>query len=185
MLEEAPLEDAELVALVRDGSADSFAEIVRRYQAPLMRYLLHLTGGIEVAQDLAQETFLNAYKSLMKDGTVYALKPWLYRIATNQARQYHRRRRLITFIPFVDEVTAPAQEVTPGRVEDRLAVEEALGRVGPARRTCLLLHYVEGFKYADIAAILGTTEEAVRKRVARGSLEFKRFYQEGSRADEV
>ena len=70
---------------VRAGRADAFAEIVERYQAPIFRYLLRMTGDYQVAQDLAQDTFLNAYESILKTRAELSLKAWLYRIATNNA----------------------------------------------------------------------------------------------------
>ena len=61
-------------------------------------------------------------------------------------------------------------------IEEKMAVRTALREVPPNQRECLVLHFVEGFKYREIAVTLGISEEAVRKRVARGKEIFKDAY---------
>ena len=172
------MDEAQVVALVRTGDTDAFAEIVEHYQEPIIRYLYRLTGDYEVAQDLAQDTFLQAYKGILKTRSELSFKAWLYRIATNNARQLYRRKRLLSFIPFTDlrKSDIPAMEASPDCAEERMAIKEALLKVPNEQRTCMVLHFVEGLKYREIAEILGISEEAVRKRVARGSREFRKAY---------
>jgi len=62
------------------------------------------------------------------------------------------------------------------RPAEGLAIQDALSHVPSEQRTCLVLHFVEGFKYGEIAETLGTSEEAVRKRVARGKQAFRKLY---------
>ncbi len=175
------MDEAHVIALVRKGNADAFAEIVEHYQAPIGRYLYRLTGDYEVTQDLVQDTFLKAYQSILKTDSELSFKAWLYRIATNNALQYHRRRRLISFIPFADSTKhdTPTVEAPSGHVEERLLIEEALLKIPHDQKACMVLHFVEGFKYREIADVLGVTEDAVRKRVARGSKEFRELYRQG------
>ena len=98
----ARLEESSLVAALRAGDADAFNGIVEHYQTPIFRYLFRLTGDYELARDLAQDTFLQAYKAILKTDAELHLKAWLYRIATNNALQYRRRKRLLAFILFED-----------------------------------------------------------------------------------
>ncbi|MDD5093197.1 MAG: sigma-70 family RNA polymerase sigma factor [Dehalococcoidia bacterium] len=93
-------------------------------------------------------------------------------------RQYYRRKRRISFIPFSDygRQDIPAKDSAPERVEQQMAIEESLLQVPYDQRNCMVLHFVEGFKYAEIARIMGISEEAVRKRVARGSQRFRAAY---------
>ena len=171
------MDEAQVIALVRNGKTDAFAEIVEHYQMPIGRYLYRITGDYEVAKDLVQDTFLKAYKSVLKTDSDLSFKAWLYRIATNNARQYHRRRRLISFIPFVDSVKHDSiLKTTPNYIEEKLSIEETLLKVPADQKECLVLHFVDGFRYGEIADILNISEEAVRKRVARGSKEFKKQY---------
>ena len=172
------MDEAQVVAKVREGRTDAFGEIIEHYQAPIVRYLARLTGNDEVARDLAQDTFVQAYQSILKTRSELSFKAWLYRIATNTAHGYHRRRRLLSFIPLIgrEQSVDPAANEFPERVAERMAIEEAMRDVPHERRSCMILHFVEGLKYREIAEIAGVSEEAVRKRVARGSEQFRRAY---------
>jgi len=171
------LEEAEVIALVRAGEVDAFAGIIEHYQAPIIRYLYRLTGDYEMAKDLAQDTFVQAYKGILKTDAELSFKAWLYRIATNNAFQHSRRKKLLSFIPFTSrERDIPVADEQPDCPEDTAAIREALLKVPQEQRTCLVLHFVEGFKYREIAETLGCSEEAVRKRVARGRKLFIEMY---------
>jgi len=177
------LDEVAAIALVREGNADAFAGIIEYYQAPIQRYLYRLTGDYELAKDLAQDTFVQAYKSILKTDSELSLRAWLYRIAENNARQYYRRRKLVSFFPF-SELKGKESSAgdCAGETERSIAIEEALLKIPQKQRTCLVLHFVEGFKYREIAEILGISEEAVRKRVSRGSREFRKMYGAGGGA---
>ena len=178
------LEDSQVIDMVRKGNTDSFADIIERYQSPVFRYLYRLTGNYETALDLRQDTFLRAYKGIIKDEVKVSFKAWLYRIATNNALQFLRRKRVISFV----SLKHASEEDTAGpgdpaaAIGEKADVREALVRVPREQRVCMVLHFVEGFKYREIAETLGISEEAVRKRVARGSEEFRRLYTRGGEA---
>ena len=170
------MNEAASVALVRAGNTDAFSDIVEYYHAPIHRYLYRLTGDYELAEDLTQNTFIQAYENMKKTDSEISLKPWLYTIAENNARRHYRRKKLVAFIHFSSTgVDDPADN----RMEDMdrsIAIKEALLKVPYRNRVCLVLHFIEGFKYREIAETLGISREAVRKRVTRGSLEFRRHY---------
>ncbi len=174
------MEEAYIIDLMRSGNTDAFADIVQHYHAPIQRYLYRLTGDYEMSQDLAQDTFIQAYQNILKTDSELSFKAWLYRIATNNALQVRRRKRLLPFLPF-SSLKKPelAAGECPDEFEKNLEIQEALQKVPQEQRTCLVLHFVEGFKYREIADTLGISEEAVRKRVARGSREFRRIYSHG------
>jgi RNA polymerase sigma-70 factor (ECF subfamily) len=156
---------------------------VERYQAPIARYLRRLVGETALAEDLTQETFLKAYLAILKTDSDLALRPWLYRIATNEAKMYFRRRRLIRFLPFLgDRHQVPAPPAEEG-LGERDLVRQALARLPKDYASALLLYLVEGFRHQEVGAILGISPEAARKRVARGSEMFRKVYAEleGSR----
>ncbi len=172
------MDEARVIDQVRTGRTDAFGEIVEQYHAPIFRHLLRMTGDHEVAHDLTQDTFLKAYQSMLKTRSELSLKAWLYRIATNNALKYHRRRRLLSFVPFRGD-DGPLASGTTSNTDDNIAIEEALLRVPPERRVCLVLHFVEVLRYREIGEIIGANEDAVRKRVAKGRKEFRKAY--GSR----
>ena len=171
------MEEARVIALVRAGEADAFAEIIEHYQAPIIRYLYRMTGDYEMAKDLAQDTFIQAYKSILRTDAELSFRAWLYRIATNNALQHRRRKKLLSFIPFASrEQDISNSEIKTNCPGEALAINEALLKIPEEQRTCLVLHFVEGFKYREIAGTLGCSEEAVRKRVARGRKLFIGLY---------
>ncbi|MEE8046895.1 MAG: RNA polymerase sigma factor [Dehalococcoidia bacterium] len=176
------MDEARVVQLIRRGEINAFDQIVATYEIPLVRYLARLTGNTEIARDLTQKTFLQAYKGILKTRAELSLKAWLYRIATNNALQHKRRRLLLNIIPFsrlgittARKLTAPA-----AATEEQLDIQDALRTVPFDQRKCMVLHFVEGFRYREIAEIVGISEEAVRKRVARGSKRFRNEYLLGS-----
>ncbi len=174
-------EEARIIAEVRAGSTDAFAEIVENYQKPIIRYLYRLTGDYGMAEDLVQDTFVQAYKNIMKTTCeILSVRAWLYRIATNNALQYRRRKRLLAFIPFVRAGNPDSPVADPvDRADEKMAIEKAMRKVPKEQRICMVLHFVEGFRYREIAETLGISEEAVRKRVARGSRNFRQVYSGG------
>jgi len=169
------LDEIQILAKVRNGDTDAFNGIVEFYQMSIQRYLFRLTGDYALSQDLAQQTFIQAYQNLLKTTKTISFKPWLYRIATNNAWQYSRRKRLINFIHFNSNDTLPAL-LTPDCTIDKLAIKEALLKVPATLRSCLVLHFVEGLKYHEIGETIGISDDAVRKRITRGKQIFKRMY---------
>ena len=86
-------------------------------------------------------------------------------------------RRLLAFLPFIgDDSGLPDASADPAATDVRLDIERALQRVPEDQRAVMVLHYVEGLKYREIAEVLSISEEAVRKRVARGSEVFRDAY---------
>jgi RNA polymerase sigma-70 factor (ECF subfamily) len=89
-----------------------------------------------------------------------------------------RRRKVLFFVPLKEELRAPEDisEDQSASIGIQMDIQNILARIPSKQRVCMVLHFVEGFKYKEIAASLGISEEAVRKRVTRGSQEFKRLY---------
>ena len=157
-----------------------FEDLYATYKSPLVNYIYRLVGNREQAEDLLQETFVKVYRALpnLPDGA--ARTPWLYRIATNTCYDALRRRRLIRWLPWSpdDMTTDCASEESS--VDDRYAIREgvadALRLVPPSLRAPLLLHAVHGFGYADVAQTLGISEAAVKMRISRARVAFRRAY---------
>ncbi len=165
---------------VREGKSGAFAEIVEHYQSAIVRYLYRMTGDYETAKDLAQDTFVDAYRGIFKTDSDLSFKAWLYRIATNNALQHNRRRKIVSFISFSDlSEDSPLLKDSCEHSENNVFIRQTLAKIPYDQRICMVLHYIEGFRYREIADILGITKEAVSKRVARGSKQFQVLYGEG------
>ena len=177
------MDESSVVTNLRARNPDAFSDIVDRYQLQIMRYLYRLTGELELAKDLTQDTFVQAFESIPKTdpNSQLQLKPWLFRVATNKAMQYYRRKKIIRFIPFQHNRDANISNNRDHSDEiiERLTIEDALCQVAVQQRTCLVLHFIEGFKYREIAQTLGISEDAVRMRVMRGQQAFRKIYTGG------
>jgi RNA polymerase sigma-70 factor (ECF subfamily) len=162
------------------GDHAAFAALVRAYEPLLLAYLVQMLGDPEAARDAAQETFLAAFQALPRWRPPDAaradpsrpLSPWLYRIATNKALSLLRSGRLRVVATMRTSAGYSGAEAMTSGFEERYAAQEllqsALRRLSEQDVACLVLHYVAGERYGEIASRLGLTGEAVRKRVSRG-----------------
>ena len=163
--------DERLVDLVRAGSEPAFETIVERYRRALMRYVSRLLPP-ERAEDVVQQSFVNAYEAMHRDAAELNLRPWLYRIAHNTALNALRDRGLRhdELDERIDGVERPDQalERTQGLRELVVAVQALPER----QRDAILLRELEGRSYEEIALALGVTDGAVRQLLnrARNSL---------------
>ena len=163
--------DERLVDLVRAGSEPAFETIVERYRRALMRYVSRLLPP-ERAEDVVQQSFVNAYEAMHRGGAELNLKPWLYRIAHNTAVNALRDRGLRhdQLDEGIDGVERPDQALERSQgLRDVLVAVQAL----PDRqRDAIVLRELEGRSYAEIALALGVTDGAVRQLLnrARNSL---------------
>jgi RNA polymerase sigma-70 factor (ECF subfamily) len=160
------LEDADLVRRARDGDERAFEEIVRRYQAPLIRYSARHVGR-DHAEDVTQHALASAAAHLRDDPRPIHLRAWLYRVAHNAAinmcaRKDFRHEELSLEI---DGVPQPP-ELAAQRNEVREVVSE-LDRLPDRQRTALLLSVFEGLGYEEIASRLETSPNSVRALLSR------------------
>jgi RNA polymerase sigma factor CnrH len=168
-------EDARLITRARAGDQGAFAVFVERYQQPIGAYLGRLLRDPEAALDLTQETFVRAYYAIGQTKSDLLIRPWLYRIATNLARDHARHQRRFAWLPLrlIDHWPAPS---ALSAIEDEDLVRQALAGLASNDRTVLLLCGLEDFSYAEAAAVFGASAEAVRKRFGRAKERFRAAY---------
>ncbi|HZU70609.1 MAG TPA: RNA polymerase sigma factor [Ktedonobacteraceae bacterium] len=174
-------EPVETLESARAGDQKAFTQLFERYNAPICKYLAHLVGNDEVGRDLAQETFIRAWKGLPKLQGEIAFRPWLYRIATNVARSYLKREQLIGLLPWADHEKETSHHVLKVAGPEERAIEQEcitriLAMLSPQSRSCLLLQHVAGFSQREIAAVLGISEKSVSAYVSRGREQFRLEY---------
>ncbi len=149
------------------GRAEALSALFERHAAGIRRYLTRLTGNAHHADDLTQATFLSVVRSRDRFIPGARFKPWLYAIATNAARDAHRRtsREQVT-----DDGAAPDEAVDGVNVDPGLQkqVHLALQRLPEAQREAIVMHRFEGLSFAEIAEVTGVTESAVKVRAHRG-----------------
>ena len=180
--ETAAADELGLIRRAAGGDHAAFATLMRRYESRIQRYLCQMVGDAELAGDLTQETFLAVYRALARwqpppetaPQTSDPLSPWLYRIATNRALSALRSQAISC-----RALPAPASD-PPASVEDaavgRALLRAALETLDEDDAACLVLHYVAGERYGEIAARLNLSSEAVRKRVGRALTALRRVY---------
>jgi RNA polymerase sigma-70 factor (ECF subfamily) len=147
----------------------------------LLRYLAKLTGDREMASEVMQETFVRAIRTNPDLESTRSAHAWLFRTATNLARNELRHRRVLAFVPFSGREHAPyaAFDIEADQVRT------ALQALPFDQAATLLLHYHSGFHRAEIAELQGISEETVKSRLARGRKNFMSAYrrlQRGLRA---
>jgi len=175
---------ADLTQAARRGSEAAFAALFERFQTPIVNYLYRLMDDWEVANDLAQDTFLKAYSALPNTDASLQISPWLYRIATNTALDSLRRRKRITWVPFKIEMEPPAPQSDPApRHAESDAIQKALAQVPADMRTCLVLNMYQGLSYKEIADALGISSNLVAVRIYRGREKFIDAYKKANPAE--
>jgi RNA polymerase sigma-70 factor (ECF subfamily) len=150
------------------GDRGAFDALFQRHGQAIHGYLLRMVGSAAAADDLVQTTFLSLVRARDRFRPGSAFKPWLYAIATNAARDQHRRRRQEAPLEDADvtaDVTDPLGRNDPF---EREAVRAALEQLPESQRVPILLHRFEGLSFAEIAAVVGASETAVKVRAHRG-----------------
>ena len=168
------MEKQQTIDLLRCGDGKAWEDIVLEYQAPLSRYLYNMVRDKELARDLTQDTFIEAYRGVSNTKGELKLKSWLYRIATNNAIQVLRRRKIISWTTWTEE---KHDRKETGNIEDDFAKREivriVLDKLPEKYRAVLLLHDYQGFKCHEIGGILNISLDAAKKRLARGRCMFR------------
>lgn len=188
-LELASATDQEVVALARHGQETAYRELVRRYERPIFSLVYRMVRDRELAEDLAQETFVKALNAIESYRPEFKFSSWIFKIANNAAIDHLRRRELDTLsldgsphaeTPEAVEATAlqigDRQESALDEVEARELggeIEMAIARLRPEYRSCILLRHVEGRAYEEIADILNLPLGTVKTYIHRARNELR------------
>lgn len=172
--------DKELVQQVQQGDKRAFDLLVIKYQRRIMRLLARMISDPAEVEDVAQETFIKAYRALPQfrgDSNFYT---WLYRIAINSARNWQAargRRPLLaheyeneegeTFssIDTLTDISTPESMMVSRQVAD--TVNAAISQLAPELRTAIVLREIEGLSYEEIAETMDCPIGTVRSRIFR------------------
>jgi RNA polymerase sigma-70 factor (ECF subfamily) len=181
--------DQEVVAIARRRDDAACRELVRRYERPIFSLIYRMVRNRELAEDLAQETFIKALNALESYRPEYKFSSWLFKIANNAAIDHLRKRELDTLSlegsPHADtpqRVEATALQIGE-KAESALEavehkelggeIERAIAKLRPEYRTCILLRHVEGRAYEEIAEILNLPLGTVKTYIHRARNELR------------
>ena len=193
MAERAPalntLTDQEVVLQARAGQEAAYRELIRRYERPVFALLFRMLRDRELAEDLAQETFIKALNAIESYRPEFKFSSWIFKIANNAAIDHLRRRELDTLsldgsphaeTPEAMQATAlqigARQESPLDTVEAKelgSEIEAAIGLLRPEYRSCILLRHVEGRAYEEIAEILDLPLGTVKTYIHRARNELR------------
>ncbi len=179
------IDDTRLVREAQRGNRAAFEELVRHYDQAVLRLAMHLTGSVHEAQDIYQEAFLKAYKSVGNFRFECSFYTWIYRIVTNLCLDHLRKRQ-------VRKEDAPVATDSSGEqydVLDRVAdgrsganpemdlmrrelggrINRALEKLTPRERMVFELKHYQGLKLRTVGEMLNTTEETAKNTLFRAT----------------
>src|SRR5262249_17618236 len=169
--------DEELRALMiryQGGSLEAFQEIYAKLATGVRRYLSHLAAGLEIDDDLLQETFLQMHRSRAAYNPAFAVRPWVFGLARNvflmnrrAARRWasvHESREELPDFPVLPEAD---------RLGSQDEIRRGLAHLSPDQAEALLLHHGWGFSFDEIAGMLGISAAAARARASRGMADLR------------
>ena len=156
---------------------------MRRYERPMIRLIARITRDPALAEDLAQEAFVKAFRNLEAFDPARRLSTWLFRIAHNTAIDALRRaRRPVVPLGVSGATDEPAAAASPDPVEQQAlgrARDRAMAELRPDQRAIVTLRYDEGLSFEEIGQILRMPEATARSHVHRARKELSRRLAEG------
>jgi RNA polymerase sigma-70 factor (ECF subfamily) len=184
------LPDADVVRLAQQGRELAFRELVRRYERPVFSLIFRMVRDRETSEDLAQDAFIKVLNHIDKYSPEFKFSSWLFKIANNVAIDHLRRRRIDTISMDGSPHATTAADVEASSIElesdqenalEELearelgsAIEQAIGKLRPEYRACIMLRHVEGRSYEEIAATLDLPLGTVKTYIHRARHELRK-----------
>ena len=156
-----------LIAQTLSGDTHAYGELVDRYKNALYHHCFAIVRDEDVAEDLAQETFITAYYKLHSYKSQYRLSTWLFKIATNKALTWLKKAG--REIAADDELIASIASSHPGpdKSAEYSELHEAVSRLKADQRAVVSLYYWQGLSYQEIAGVLSVPIGSVRGWMSR------------------
>ena len=169
----------ELLERLKSQNADALKEIMAMYKKPIYHYLNALTGSRELAEELAQDTFVKVYFKApgLKATDMKSCRSWIYAIASNLARSEFRRRKFRKVFSLSD-VGERQVSFTPS-YEGDIIWEQLLNSLPDKFRIPLVMKEIDNFSFEEIAEILKKPVGTVKSLVFRGKGHMKKLYRPG------
>ena len=183
------LSDQEVVRQAAAGREAAYREIIRRYQRPVYSLIYRMVRNRELAEDLAQDTFIKMLNAINSYRPEFKFSSWIFKIANNAAIDQLRRRELDTLSldgspHAIDAETIEATSLQIGSDQESqldevasrelgLQIEYAIGQLRPEYRNCIILRHVEGRPYEEIAEILDLPLGTVKTYIHRARNELR------------
>ncbi|MEK9142397.1 MAG: sigma-70 family RNA polymerase sigma factor [Nitrospirota bacterium] len=180
--QQAVSEDAQLVARSLKQDHEAFGQLIDRHAPAIVNLAYRMVGNRAEAEDLAQESFLTAFKALSTFRADSKFSTWLYRIAANKCKDWLRTKR-----PGQGPYDLDADEVLDSHVAEHRTpeillsqqqvaqeLEQAIQRLPPLYREAFVLKHIEGLSYEEMEEILSVNGDTLKMRVYKGRLQLSR-----------
>ena len=179
--------DEALAARYLKGDSEAFRELAGRYTTPIYNLARRLTRDPMEAENITQETFLRALNALPRVSLDQPLRPWFFKIAVNLCRQWAERKRPQVFSEFEamdqvgvdlipDHTPSPLEQLEEAELQAH--VQRQVDRLPPLDQTVIVLRYVEGLSYEQIAEAMKLPLNTVRTRLRRAKLKLRAALEE-------
>jgi RNA polymerase sigma-70 factor (ECF subfamily) len=160
-----------LVGLSRTGNRDAFAEIINRRQTWIRNLMRRCCGDVTLADDLSQQVFLQAWRSIHQVHDAERLGPWLKRLAVNTWLQHKRKGDPLRDADELADAST-SQDQTPGIAMD---LDHALENLPEEVRLCIVLSYHEQMTHSEIAEFTAIPLGTVKSHIRRGTTKLQQL----------
>lgn len=161
-----------LVALARSGNGQAFAELVSRHQSKLRNLLRRLSNDPALADDLAQEAFLEAWRSIKNLRSSGAFGFWLKRVAINTWLKHTRSKDPLDAVDDKPDVPAIIERTS---MNEEIDLDRALATLSKSERLCIVLSYHQGMSHGSIAEFTGMPLGTVKSHINRGLQQLRKL----------
>jgi RNA polymerase sigma-70 factor (ECF subfamily) len=187
-VEGRPLEDRELVARARDGDADAYGALVARHQRAAFRAAWLIVRDPGEAEDAVQEAFVKAWRAMPRFRPDAPFRPWILRIASNEARNRIRSTRRRDALALREAAAssgdaAPSPETAALARDDAEALAHALERLPERDRLVIGYRWLLDLSESETAEVLGVRPGTVKSRLSRALVRLRAALAEDARTD--
>lgn len=175
------IDEIELIRGLRAGDEAAMSRFVDRYYEPILGYLFRMLRDHATAEDVCQEVFVRAMQRVDQVRDPKSLKSWLYRIATNAAHDYTRRRSPDALYDEVPETILPHGEPErhDAQLKEQMYVADLLAVLGDDHREVIVLRYYEDMSLPAIGEVLGIPIGTVKSRLHYALRKLREYVEDG------
>lgn len=171
-----------LIAAICDGDTERYRYFVERYHRGLIQHIFNFVRDGDMAEDIAQEAFIQAYIKLAQYNDDYAFSTWLYKIADNLAKRFIVKNAQYADISEYEEIIPDSRPPTEELIDqslDRAKVQHAVWRLSPDYRRVIIMYYWDNLQYEEIADIMERPVGTIRTWLFRAKEQLRKDLSHG------
>ncbi len=161
--------DQSLVAKALEGKEAAWEKLINRYEKRIYNFALRMTGNREDAMDLMQEIFFSVYRNLESYGQKAKFSSWIFKIASNRAVDFYRKKRPVENLPMEESFEDPSPSANPVgslmRHEENRAVLNLLEHLSQEQRMVVELKFFQELTFEEMSENLGVSSNTLKSRL--------------------